>query len=244
MRKSVTGTWNWWSRGTGGTPWSLTTETGYENTAELYTALAEGDGDALTRIEPLRLSDQLTSAFLRFDQSYVFIEPNLGYVEVKTGEGDWESLVMLSESQTAFQPAIFSLSRFIPSDSVYIRFRAEGHGDERAVIWKIDDVFLTPDSALAVEGDDLAAIPEQYELHHIFPNPFNPATTIGFSLPRNSQVTLKVYDLLGREVETLMNQPLDAGRHALHWTPATSRPASTSSDSRLGISLKAESSRC
>jgi len=48
-------------------------------------------------------------------------------------------------------------------------------------------------------------IPNSYTLHQNFPNPFNPSTKIRFELPKNDFVTLKVYDIIGREVRTLVN---------------------------------------
>ncbi len=48
-----------------------------------------------------------------------------------------------------------------------------------------------------------------------FPNPFNQATTIRFSLPQHSHVTLKVFNVLGREVATLADSPFDAGEHRI-----------------------------
>lgn len=59
--------------------------------------------------------------------------------------------------------------------------------------------------------------PSVMSLQHPFPNPFNPETTVGFSLPRSGRVTLKVYDLLGREVQTLLNGRLEAGHHTIQW---------------------------
>jgi hypothetical protein len=60
-------------------------------------------------------------------------------------------------------------------------------------------------------------IPTEYRLEQNYPNPFNPSTTIYFSLPRNSVVSLKIYDMLGREVKTLLNQQMNAGIHSINW---------------------------
>ena len=60
-------------------------------------------------------------------------------------------------------------------------------------------------------------IPEAFTLFQNYPNPFNPSTNISFSLPAKSFVSLKVYDLLGREVATLAAQEMSAGNHALQW---------------------------
>lgn len=63
--------------------------------------------------------------------------------------------------------------------------------------------------------DDQIAHPAKFELEQNYPNPFNPATTIRFTIPEKSLVTLKVYDMLGREVSTLVNEVKDAGTHTV-----------------------------
>ncbi|MDX2128825.1 MAG: T9SS type A sorting domain-containing protein [Chloroherpetonaceae bacterium] len=55
--------------------------------------------------------------------------------------------------------------------------------------------------------------PQTYALHHNYPNPFNPSTTIGYQLPVTGDVSLKVYDVLGREVATLVNASQAAGSY-------------------------------
>ena len=60
-------------------------------------------------------------------------------------------------------------------------------------------------------------LPETFELFQNYPNPFNPITTIRFALPSNANVTLKVYDVTGREVQTLVAGPLNAGTHQVQW---------------------------
>ncbi len=54
-------------------------------------------------------------------------------------------------------------------------------------------------------------IPKSYALLQNYPNPFNPSTTVSFTIPKASFVTLKIYDILGREVGTLVNERLEAG---------------------------------
>lgn len=61
------------------------------------------------------------------------------------------------------------------------------------------------------------AAPKEYKLMQNTPNPFNPSTAIKFSLPENSFVTVKVYNILGREVATLSSEIKPAGSHIVFW---------------------------
>ena len=61
--------------------------------------------------------------------------------------------------------------------------------------------------------DPVSSVPSDFTLYQNYPNPFNPSTVIKFSLPENSDVSLKVFDMLGREVSTIVSSPLSAGVH-------------------------------
>ena len=58
-------------------------------------------------------------------------------------------------------------------------------------------------------------IPKEYALFNNYPNPFNPATTITYQLPKSGSVTLKIYDILGNEVKTLVNEQKEMGRYTV-----------------------------
>jgi hypothetical protein len=62
-----------------------------------------------------------------------------------------------------------------------------------------------------------AATITEYALHQNFPNPFNPGTSITFDLVDNGFVSLRVYNLLGQEVASLVNGTMDAGRHIVNF---------------------------
>ncbi|MBU0691341.1 S8 family serine peptidase [bacterium] len=61
-------------------------------------------------------------------------------------------------------------------------------------------------------------LPLAFALEPPYPNPFNSSTSIDFALPHSAQMTIRIYDVLGREVETLMNSDYPAGYHRLNWT--------------------------
>jgi hypothetical protein len=62
-------------------------------------------------------------------------------------------------------------------------------------------------------GNNQNETPSSFKLEQNYPNPFNPTTNINFSLPKASEVSIKVYDMLGHEVMTLVNGHMNAGNH-------------------------------
>ncbi|MFA6455757.1 MAG: YCF48-related protein, partial [Bacteroidota bacterium] len=65
--------------------------------------------------------------------------------------------------------------------------------------------------------DLLTGIPTEFALDQNYPNPFNPATTIRYALPTNANVSIRIFDILGREVRSLMNEQTAAGFHKVEW---------------------------
>jgi len=77
-------------------------------------------------------------------------------------------------------------------------------------------------------GDQITAVSEEtpsvvknYELMQNYPNPFNPSTTIKFAMVKSGHATIKVYDVLGREVSTLLNEELSAGQHQVNFNASS-----------------------
>ncbi|MGD1045167.1 MAG: endo-1,4-beta-xylanase [Bacteroidota bacterium] len=66
--------------------------------------------------------------------------------------------------------------------------------------------------------ETVSRIPSHYELEQNFPNPFNPATSIRYDISKTSQVTLKVFDILGRQVQTLVNTMQAPGQYTVTFT--------------------------
>lgn len=78
-------------------------------------------------------------------------------------------------------------------------------------------VYNYPATGITGVGDTEGQFVHQFELMQNYPNPFNPTTEITFSIPKFQPVSLKVYDLLGREVRTLVNEQRHAGTHHVTW---------------------------
>jgi len=76
-----------------------------------------------------------------------------------------------------------------------------------------DGVWLRPLSEIVTSIDVNPDVPEVFILEQNYPNPFNPTTTIRYGVPRPSAVSLKVFDILGREVATLVNGETKVGRY-------------------------------
>jgi hypothetical protein len=72
-------------------------------------------------------------------------------------------------------------------------------------------------SSVVTFGDNQNDVPAVYKLRQNYPNPFNPNTVISYQLPVTSNVTLKVYDLLGREVATLVNEEKPVGSYEINF---------------------------
>ena len=69
-------------------------------------------------------------------------------------------------------------------------------------------------AVLSINGE---LLPEVFSLHQNYPNPFNPVTKLRYDLPENGHVNITIYDMLGREVKTLINQTQNAGYRSIIW---------------------------
>lgn len=136
------------------------------------------------------------------------VEADSVYLSISGGEFEWV---------TVFAPPVDHLEVPVPdTDSTVTNNRVmliSVRGERRDTL--ISEPFTI--SCLASDIVDLSGIPTDYCLDQNYPNPFNPSTTLEFGLPKASDITISVFDILGRQVGELINTNMPAGRHSVTW---------------------------
>ncbi|MBN2105479.1 family 43 glycosylhydrolase [bacterium] len=130
-----------------------------------------------------------------------------------TGEKIAECLIDDTGSMRKFQTFSSDVKTVTGQHDVYLKFTGT----------ETDELFQVQSLYFKAEGDTLTMVPDrtgsifpqQFSLRQNFPNPFNPSTRICFNIPEKSFVTIKVFDLLGREVEELTGKEYDKGKHTV-----------------------------
>ncbi|MBL7127879.1 MAG: T9SS type A sorting domain-containing protein [Ignavibacteria bacterium] len=153
--------------------------------------------------------------YLEFDNDWNAIdEQDSAIVEVSYDGGtSWSSVVAWGGTDIRNTQESYTLPGADANPSVRIRFRSIQPGWDWW--WTIDNVCL---KGFPVTGlTQNSKIPTKYALMQNYPNPFNPTTKIRFDLPKSTQAKLIIYDILGREVTTLVNEKLNAGSYEVEW---------------------------
>ena len=91
--------------------------------------------------------------------------------------------------------------------------------------WYIDDIYYTNPTGIL----DNSIIPVATSLEGNYPNPFNPSTTIAYSLNSEAHVNIEIYNMKGQKVRTLMNEHQTAGKHIVVWNGKDDSNKSTAS---------------
>lgn len=99
----------------------------------------------------------------------------------------------------------------LPSHGQYVIIAADDPGDETGAYFLV----LLRSATDVTENDSV--VPSEFSVEQNHPNPFNPQTAIGFSLPRSATVTIDIYNLLGETVRTLVSQTMPPGKHTVVW---------------------------
>ena len=143
------------------------------------------------------------------NKSVFFLNANTGWIGTKAS-GSQEVFVLYTNnggSTWSKQPLPFDVSIFS------INFFDQFNG---GLIADYGIIYHTATGGVNVTNIS-GEVPESYSLGQNFPNPFNPRTKITFDLPNTDFVNIVVFDLLGREVVTLVNEELNAGSYEINW---------------------------
>ena len=92
-----------------------------------------------------------------------------------------------------------------------------GFGPQGDVIRIYNFVRLVRGGLVSNVEKDRSSIPKDFNLEQNYPNPFNPSTMISFSVPVEGNVVLKIFNAIGQEVATLVNDNLSAGSYSFQW---------------------------
>ncbi len=103
----------------------------------------------------------------------------------------------------------------IPGAMIYVTYSVESMGSISQIVELLSSSVAYFD--LSTDIKEYVAKPNDFILYNNFPNPFNPSTNIKFYLPSAMKLTITVYDLLGREIDRVLNKYLSAGFHTVTW---------------------------
>ncbi|MBN1479132.1 T9SS C-terminal target domain-containing protein [candidate division KSB1 bacterium] len=133
-------------------------------------------------------------------------------------QGYWEQVRCLSEQEASPYFTVPGDAGTTTDITVGIKFGLWGPSEGRFELYVDDIQFLWADewSGSAVEFKADPVLPQDFALEQNHPNPFNPTTTISFTIPETATTNLRVYNTLGKEVAELVNGHMQAGRHTVN----------------------------
>ncbi|MBC8488444.1 MAG: T9SS type A sorting domain-containing protein [Bacteroidetes bacterium] len=130
-----------------------------------------------------------------------------------------------TDGGTTFENIIISATPFLPVSGFFGDYSCiSAHDNKVRPIWaRLDG--STPNISVWTAIIDFPAnvinittnIPSEYHLGQNFPNPFNPTTSIKFDIPGSTFTKIKIYDILGKEIATLVSEELSAGSYEVEW---------------------------
>lgn len=143
-----------------------------------------------------------------------------GNVEVwldslETGEKIGECSISNTGSWRTFQTFASVVKPVSGRHDVYLRFV----GTETGKLFQLQSLYFKAkgDTTTSVTEPQGSRIPESFGMEQNFPNPFNPSTTIRYSLPKPAHVKVKIFNLLGMKVRTLIDSFQKTGEHSVVW---------------------------
>jgi hypothetical protein len=145
-----------------------------------------------------------------------------GFVDVSSNNGtSWARIATFNGlDSSTWKLQSFNISSFVGgSSNMLVRFRDSCDTNLNWDGWYVDNINVTAYQVAPMSaGNNGALVPAKYELSQNYPNPFNPTTKINFALPKDGIVKITIFDLLGREVRTLVNESKTAGYYSVDFS--------------------------
>ena len=144
-----------------------------------------------------------------------------GYITVPAGNYTLD--LTLADGTTLVQSYVADLRTLGGGSAVvfasgFLNPSANQNGEAFGIFFALADGTVGQFPAGVASVENISGVtPSNYSLEQNFPNPFNPSTTINFTIPNSDFVTLKVYNILGSEVATLVNENLSAGSYRFNF---------------------------
>ena len=123
-------------------------------------------------------------------------------------------LIPTDGMRTPFEPMVYDNDGDGLEAIMVLSHTNDDNAHQTCEVWS--NTWIGSSSTVGV-GDEI--IPLTYALNQNYPNPFNPITNIQFTIPEQADVKLRIYNILGRQVDVLVNETLTIGHHKILWNP-------------------------
>jgi ligand-binding sensor domain-containing protein len=132
----------------------------------------------------------------------------------------YPGVFLSTNNGTSWENVNKGFSLYPNSIAVYPHITCLAVGTTNAFVGTSRGVWKRPLSEMITDVKSTTDLPKEFALYQNYPNPFNPSTTFRYSIPNESKVIIKVYDILGKEIEALVSEEKPAGTYELIWNAA------------------------
>ena len=214
---------NWTTNGT----WAATTTQAHTPTHSFTDSPAgnyqNNANNSMTLTFPLNASNRPVY-MLQFWERYA---TEAGYdfcnVEVSNDNGtNWQTVTSYSGTNSTWSQRSFDITAFANnSANVKVRFRLSADAGTVADGWYVDDIKIINYSSTATGITyNPGTVPDKFSISQNYPNPFNPTTKINYDIAANTIVKIRIYDMLGKEVASLVDGNQVAGHYTIDFNAA------------------------
>lgn len=203
------------------TNWSIVTNKYFSPTHSFKGACTNSGVNQMISV-PLNVSSY-PAVYLSWYQKFALETGyDFGFVDVSSNNGtSWSRIASFNGlDSSTWKLQSFNISPYVGSSTnMLVRFRDSCDTNLNWDGWYVDNINVTAFQVAptGIEGGN-ALLPTKFELSQNYPNPFNPATKINFALPKDGFVKITIFDLLGREIRTLVNENKTAGYYSVDFS--------------------------